>query len=72
VALAAPAQAATGPLAYVTDQGNNTVSAVDTSTGLITGAPIPVGTAPGAVAVCDLDRQPTTSPSPQLHPWGNA
>ena len=35
----------------VAGQGNNTVSAVDISTGLITGAPIPVGFCTNALAI---------------------
>ena len=48
--LAVPAEAASSPVAYVTNNGSNTVSVVDTGTNTVTGS-ITVGTSPQAVAV---------------------
>lgn len=50
MALASPAQATNGPLAYVTNFGGNTVSVVDTDTNTITGS-VTVGSKPVGVAV---------------------
>jgi YVTN family beta-propeller protein len=46
---ASPAKAA--PFAYVTNEGDGTVSVIDTATNTVVGTPIPVGSAPTGVAV---------------------
>ena len=47
--LASPAAAA--PFAYVANEGDGTVSVIDTATNTVVGIPIPVGREPSGVAV---------------------
>jgi YVTN family beta-propeller protein len=47
--LASPAEAA--PFAYVVNNGDNTVSVIDTATNAVVGTPIPVGGLPNGVAI---------------------
>ena len=47
--LASPAEAA--PFAYVVNNGDNTVSVIDTATNTVVGTPIQVGDSPSLVAV---------------------
>jgi YVTN family beta-propeller protein len=47
--LASPAEAA--PFAYVVNNGDNTVSVIDTATNTVVGTPIPVGGLPNGVAI---------------------
>ena len=47
----APVWAASGPIAYVTNPGSNTVSVINTATNTVVGGPIPVSNNPNGVAI---------------------